>query len=141
MSKTSIACIALYKDKVLIAHRISKGDMAGRWEFPGGKVEDNESEEQAVVREFKEEFNVKVKVGELIATGEFEHRGEKRHLHAYRIFVPHKGLIFKYKLTEHTEYKWVKFEEIKNLEFVDSDLLIYEKVKEYANSQNKKIKR
>lgn len=138
MSKISIACIALYKDKVFIAHRVPKGDMSSRWEFPGGKVEDGETENQAVVREFKEEFNIKVKVGDLIATGEFEHRGEKRQLHAYRIFVPHKGLIFKYKLTEHTEYKWVKFEEIKNLQFVDSDLLIYEKVKEYAQRSLKR---
>lgn len=57
---------------------------------------------------------------------------KKRQLHAYRIFVPHKGIFFKYKLTEHTEYKWVEFSEIRNLNFVDSDLLIYDAVKEYA---------
>ncbi len=132
MAKISIACIALYKNKVLIAHRLPKGDMGDRWEFPGGKVEDGEDEKTALIREFKEEFGVKVKAGELIAQGEFEHRGEKRFLHAYRIFVPHRGLLFKYTLTEHSEYKWAGFDEIKNLSFVDSDLLIYDKVQEYA---------
>ena len=132
MAKISIACIALYKNKVLIAHRLPKGDMGNRWEFPGGKVEEGEDEKTALIREFKEEFGVKIRAGELIAQGEFEHRGEKRLLHAYRIFVPHRGLFFKYKLTEHSEYKWVDFDEIKKLSFVDSDLLIYDQVKEYA---------
>lgn len=131
MAKISIACIALYNGKVLVAHRNPVGQMGGRWEFPGGKVEEGESEEKAVVREFKEEFGVKVKVGELIAENFFEHNGNRRTLHAYRIFVPHKGLFFKYKLTEHSEYKWVSFDEIPDLEFVDSDLLIYEDIKKY----------
>ena len=43
MSKTSIACIALFKDKVLVAHRNLVGQMGGRWEFPGGKVEAGET--------------------------------------------------------------------------------------------------
>ncbi len=136
MKNISIACIALYKNKVLIAHRNPVGQMGNRWEFPGGKVEDGEDELQAVVREFKEEFGVKIKVGELITENFFEHNGIKRTLHAYRIFVPHRGLFLKYKLTEHTEYKWVDLEEIKSLEFVDSDLLIYEDVKKY----NEKIR-
>ena len=132
MSNVSIACIALWKNKVLVAHRNPVGQMGERWEFPGGKVEDGEDEETGIVREFKEEFGVKVRVGEHIADAEFEHNGKKRQLHAYRIFVPHKGIFFKYKLTEHTEYKWVAFSEIRNLNFVDSDLLIYDAVKEYA---------
>ena len=132
MSNVSIACIALWKNKVLVAHRNPVGQMGERWEFPGGKVEDGEDEATGIVREFQEEFGVKVRVCEHIADAEFEHNGKKRQLHAYRIFVPHKGIFFKYKLTEHTEYKWVEFSEIRNLNFVDSDLLIYDAVKEYA---------
>ena len=67
MSKTSIACIAFNDNKVLIAHRNPTGQMGGRWEFPGGKVEDGESEETAVAREFKEEFGVSITVGPKIA--------------------------------------------------------------------------
>ena len=86
-------------------------------------------------REFLEEFGVEVKVGEFIASAEFEHNGKIRQLHAYRVFVPHDGIKEKYVLAEHTEYKWVEFSEIENLEFVDSDLLIYPMVKEYAEKQ------
>ena len=46
----SVACI-VYKDgKILVAHRIPKGDMGNRWEFPGGKVDAGETDQMAIVR-------------------------------------------------------------------------------------------
>jgi len=132
--KLSIACIARDGNKVLIAHRQNIGQMGGRWEFPGGKVENGEEEKQAVIREFSEEFGVTVEVGKLIATAQFEHNGKSCALHAYEIKVPHNGIEKKYILTEHTEYKWVELSEIENLNFVDSDLKLYPAVKEYFKS-------
>ena len=132
MAKTSVAGIAFDGETVLIAHRNPTGDMGNRWEFPGGKVDGNESDAQALAREFEEEFGIKVRVGEKIAEAVFMHKGEKVNLHAYRVYVPHKGVIFKYKLTEHTEYKWVSLSAIQKLNFVDSDLLLYPDVKKYA---------
>lgn len=135
MSNISIACIALNSEgKVLIAHRNPTGQMGSRWEFPGGKVEDGEDDLTAIVREFNEEFGVTVKAGEHITDAEFEHNGKKRLLHAYRIFVPHDGIEKKYVLREHTEYRWADFSEIPDLNFVDSDLLIYDAVKKYGES-------
>lgn len=132
MSKTSIACIALRGSKVLIAHRNPVGQMGGKWEFPGGKVEDGESDAVAIRREMKEEFGINVKPLNKITESLFVHNDVNVSLHVYEIKVPHKGIFFKYRLTEHTEYKWVSFEEILNLDFVDSDMAVYEKVKEYA---------
>ena len=137
MPKASIACIALDGQKILIAHRNPTGQMGGRWEFPGGKVEKGEDDVQAVVREMKEELGIKVKVIEKITEASFVHNSEKVSLHCYLIKVPHKGKIFKYHLTEHTEYKWVKAEEIQQLNFVDSDLLLYPDVKKYVYSHGK----
>lgn len=130
MPKTSIAGIAIDGRYVLIAHRNPTGAMGGRWEFPGGKVDEGENDLQALVREFKEEFGIKIKPGKRIAEAVFEHNG-KNDLHAYTIKVPHKGTFFKYKLTEHTEYKWVDIDDIKTMNFVDSDLLIYPDVRKY----------
>lgn len=129
--KTSIACIAFNDKKVLIAHRNPTGCMGNRWEFPGGKVEEGEDEKEAVVREFEEEFGVKVQVGEQIANATFKHNGTERELHAYLITVPHDGMTEKYVLTEHTEYRWAEVAEIPTLNFVDSDLLIYSQVVKY----------
>ncbi len=134
MSKQSVACIAISDSKVLIAHRKTGGQMSERWEFPGGKVENGETCEQAVVREFDEEFGTAVTVGEKIASAIFVHNDKEVLLTAYRIFVAHDGMAVPYVLTEHTEYKWVEINEIPSLNFVDSDMKLYPDVKKYIES-------
>ncbi len=133
----SIACIAFNNGKVLIAHRNPVGQMGGRWEFPGGKVEDGESLQQAAIREFQEEFGVAITVGEQIAQSAFVHNGKTVPLTAYRIYVPHDGIAVPYTLSEHTEYRWVTLDEIASLDFVDSDLKIYPDVKNYFSEYGK----
>lgn len=135
MSSVSVACIAVNNKKILIAHRNPTGAMGNRWEFPGGKVEENESDEETVVREFQEEFGITVKVIEKITENSFEHNGKKRSLHAYLITVPHDGGDVKYILSEHSEYKWVCVDEIPVDNFVDSDLKILSSVKEYLKEK------
>lgn len=136
MSKVSIACIAYDGEKILVAHRNPVGQMGNRWEFPGGKVEEGESDEVAIVREFQEEFGVTVEVHEKITETVFMHNDKQISLHAYAIKVPHDGMTEKYVLTEHTEYDWVEPAVIPTLNFVDSDMLVYpDVVKWIANKK------
>lgn len=121
----SIACIDYRNGKVFIAKRQNKGDMGGRWEFPGGKIEPGESFAQAITREMKEEFNINVQIGEKIASSAFEHKGTLCNLDAFLVRFEHDGIAKPFTLTEHTEYKWVMLEEIPGLNFVDSDLKIF----------------
>lgn len=132
--KVSVACIIYDKGKILVALRNPVGDMGGRWEFPGGKAEDGESLEIAIQREMNEEFGVQAQVFQKIATAEFEHRDEKRTLEAYLVKFNHDGIEKPYVLTEHSDYKWVNPEEIKDLSFVDSDLKIYPQVLEFLKT-------
>ena len=127
--KKSVACIAYLNEKVLIARRSPKGQMGGRWEFPGGKVEDGETDAQSVVREMQEEFGIKVQCGDFICSSVFVHNESEVTLNAYFITVPHDGISQEYKLSEHTEYRWVNVEEIPSLSFVDSDMKIFPCVK------------
>lgn len=134
--KHSIACIVFDKNRILIAHRNPIGQMGGKWEFPGGKIEEGESHKEAIIREFQEEFGVTVTVGDFITEARFEHNDTSFCLHAYRVNVPHTGEKEAYKLTEHTGYIWTTLDSIRGLNFVDSDLLIYPKVIEYAKNHN-----
>lgn len=134
--KSSIACVILGKspetqNKILIAHRAQKGDMGGRWELPGGKVDQGESDRDAIAREMLEEFGESVLVGDQIAKSEFERKGETCLLRAYEVFFSNDGLEKPFVLTEHTETKWVEFEQIPTDNFVDSDLKILPQVKKY----------
>ena len=138
MNLTSIAGIAILDEKILIALRNPTGQMGNRWEFPGGKVENGETDEEAVIREFKEEFGIVVTVKEQVAAAVFSHNGEKINLHAYKIEVPHDGMLIPYELSEHSAYRWAYCSEIENLSFVDSDLLIFPQVKKLIESENEK---
>jgi 8-oxo-dGTP diphosphatase len=134
MSCISVACIAYENGRIFVARRNPSGDMGGRWEFPGGKAEEGESDEQAIVREMIEEFGVTVTVCERIAESEFIHNGKVSQLHAYRIFLPYNGLEKKFILTEHSGYDWVEPQEIEKLLFVDSDMQLYPQVLAYIDS-------
>ena len=131
----SIACIAYKNGKIFIAKRQNKGDMGGRWEFPGGKIEDGEKSEEAIVREMQEEFGVKVSVGQKIASGKFEHGGKECSLEVFEIFLPHDGLEKRFVLTEHDDYRWADVNEIPSLNFVDSDLAVYKDVVKWISEK------
>ena len=58
-----------------MGRRVPGGQMGERWEFPGGKVEKDELPEEAICREFDEEFSVPVSVGNKIAQAVFQYKG------------------------------------------------------------------
>ena len=131
----SIACIDYRDGKIFIAKRQMTGDMGGRWEFPGGKIEEGEDLQQAVVREMQEEFGVTVSVGRKITTGTFTHKGKPCTLDVLEVSFPHDGMAERFALTEHTDYKWADINEIPSLNFVDSDLSVYEAVKKWCENE------
>ena len=128
----SIACIDYRNGKVFIAKRQMKGDMGGRWEFPGGKIEENEDFEAAIKREMMEEFGVDVTVGRHITSSKFFHKKKECYLDAFEVHFAHDGIQNPFVLTEHTDYRWENIENIPKLCFVDSDLAIYDNVKKWC---------
>lgn len=136
MSK-SIACIVFdnSQKKIFIAKRQNKGDMGGRWEFPGGKIDEGENEEIAIKREMNEEFGVNVKVLQKITQSTFFHGQKKCFLYVYEVEFENNGIEKRFELTEHTDYRWENLEEIPKLNFVDSDLAIYDEVCNYLQKK------
>ncbi|WP_304222579.1 (deoxy)nucleoside triphosphate pyrophosphohydrolase [Gracilinema caldarium] len=126
----SVAGICIKGEKLFIAKRIPGGSMGERWEFPGGKVEAEESDQDALIREYKEEFGVPVTVGPCIATSEFEHHQQKRYLFAYLVHIPD----LQFEMTEHTQYRWATLDEIKELNFADSDKKLIPDIAHYLQN-------
>jgi 8-oxo-dGTP diphosphatase len=112
-----VAGIAWDRGKFFIAQRLEGGDMGGRWEFPGGKVDGAESDQEALKREYREEFAVDIAVGDFLGSAVFERRGSPRRVNAYRVFF--SSLDF--TLAEHVQWRWASLDEIERLDFVDSD--------------------
>ena len=129
--KHSVAGIAIAQGKVFIARRKVGGDLGGEWEFPGGKVEEGESDADALQREFLEEFGVAVTVGPLLGSGDFFHDGQKFALNGYRVFFASDH----FNMTEHDECRWAALDEIKALDFADSDRLLFLPLQAYFHAQ------
>jgi 8-oxo-dGTP diphosphatase len=128
-ARRSVAGIALEGGKFFIARRLPGGDLGGKWEFPGGKVEEGESDEDALIREYDEEFKIPVKPGAFLGAVSFEHRGVVHILNAYRIYFSCRDLT----LREHTEWRWAGFDELEKLDFADSDRKLFYCLKSYLD--------
>lgn len=130
MIKQSIAGIIVIDELVLIGKRLPQGQMGSKWEFPGGKVEKGESHQEALLREFEEEFMIDIDVGECIAKAEFSHNEDTVQLFAYEVFIKDIDNI-SWILTEHTDINWVTFDKISELDFVDSDLKLLVQIRNH----------
>lgn len=126
---TSIAGIIYLQERFLVGRRIDGGQMGGRWEFPGGKVEPGETPEQTIVREFREELGLDATPGECIATAKFENNAGPVDLLAFRVYL---ALDQKVTLSEHTELSWMTIDEIEQLDLVDSDRLLVPALREWS---------
>lgn len=117
--KHSVAGISVRDGKYFIAKRIPGGAMGERWEFPGGKVEEGETNEEALRREYYEEFKALINVRLPICDVEFKHDDKEFILSAYYVDIEtDEG---QFELCEHTEFRWATLEEILDLPFADSD--------------------
>lgn len=104
--------------KIFIAKRDSEGAVGGLWEFPGGKRRHDESPQEALVREYKEELDLDIVVGEKIFEHDFVNNDTLYHLYVYLISVPNEHALPK---IFHTDFKWVSIEELSSYDMVPSD--------------------
>lgn len=114
-----VAALIENEDKVLIAKRAT-GDstVLGKWEFPGGKVEVDETEEHAIEREIKEEFELEVKARYFIDNNICEYPNKIVDLRLYKCDY----ISGEYKLHDHYEYKWVLKSEILDYDLAPADI-------------------
>ena len=118
----------IYKDlsegRFLIAQRNLKKSQGGLWEFPGGKVEDGETRQEALKREIKEEFNADIRVGEYV--GEIVHHYPEKDVQLvfYKAYLEGKN----FELLEHEDYRWIHKGEKDSYVFAGADVGIFEKI-------------
>ncbi len=116
---TVVAALIKRNNKVLIAKR-STGDenVFGKWEFPGGKVEKDETEEEAIEREIKEEFEMNIVAKKFIVNNICEYPSKKVDLRLYECVY----LNGEFKLHDHSEYKWVEIEKLLDYDLAKADI-------------------
>lgn len=112
-----VAALVWDEDKFLICQRPVHKARGLLWEFVGGKVEDGETKEQALIRECMEELAISLSVGDVFMDVVHEYPEIKVHLTLYNATIT-EGIP---KLIEHNDLKWITPEEIPEYDFCPAD--------------------
>ena len=112
-----VAAIIKKNNKYLIVQRNRKKHLGLKWEFPGGKVQKNETFEEALAREIKEELNIKVSLQDKITEEKYKDEKIDIILHYY-LCTQESGTI---KLSEHEDLAWVEKKDFDKYDFAEGD--------------------
>ena len=121
-----VAAIIKYHDKILCMQRnTSKHEyLSYKYEFPGGKVEAGESNEDALVREIKEELDLDIILEKEFLTVNHEYPDFKLTMHSFLC----KTTTPEFKLKEHIAFQWLNKTELKSLDWAAADVPIVDKL-------------
>jgi 8-oxo-dGTP diphosphatase len=113
--------------KCLVARRGPSMSLAGKWEFPGGKVEVGEAAPAALAREIHEELGVVILVGELLGTGAANVGTRVVRLDVYGAAIVSGTIV----LREHAEVRWADADELLHFDWAEADVPSVPKVAEW----------
>ena len=118
-----VAAIIKDKDKILATKR-SYGEFKGGWEFPGGKIEEGETPEQALKREIREELDTDIEVYDLIDTIEYDYPNFHLSMDCFLCETITGELVLK----EAEAAKWLRKDELDSVQWLPADLALIEKI-------------
>jgi len=121
-----VAAIILDNDKILATQR-AVGQFKDLWEFPGGKIEKDESNEEALIREIKEELNVDIIVKDYLCDIDYDYPNFKLKMKCFIVSI-NKGEI---ELNEHKAIKWLARNELDSVNWLKADIIVVEHLKDY----------
>ncbi len=110
----------------MVARRKSGRHLAGYWEFPGGKIEADETNEQCLARELWEEFGIRCVVGDFFAESIYEYDTKIIRLLCYRV----RHLNGTFQCRDHDQIEWLPVNELTSLKWAPADLPIVAKLQE-----------
>lgn len=126
--KVVAAIITDYNDegqRILFATQRGYGDFKGSWEFPGGKIEEGETPQEALKREIMEELETEIAVGELIDTIEYDYPTFHLSMDCFWAEIVSGGLVLK----EHEAAKWLTKDELDSMEWLPADIILIDKIR------------
>ena len=123
-----VAAIIIDNGKVFATQR-GYGEFKDGWEFPGGKVEEGETPQEALVREIKEELDAEIEVGELLDTVEYDYPKFHLSMDCFICKIKSGDLVLK----EHEAAKWLTKETLDSVEWLPADEGVVEKIRKYMS--------
>ena len=121
----AVICDSVNKPNKIFATARGYGDYKGWWEFPGGKIEEGETPQEALIREIKEELDVEIKVGELIQTVEYDYPKFHLSMDCFWAEVVSGELVLK----EAEAAKWLTRDELESVNWLPADRELIDTIK------------
>lgn len=118
-----VAAVIKNGNKIYTTQR-GYGEFKGGWEFPGGKIEQGETSQEALVREIEEELETKIKVNDLIDTIEYDYPTFHLSMECFWCEIIKGNLV----LLEAEAAKWLTKEELYSVDWLPADLLLIPKI-------------
>jgi 8-oxo-dGTP diphosphatase len=129
--KIGVAVIRDDRDLILIDRRLAKGLLGGFWEFPGGKIEGNETVQECIKREILEEIGIDIAVDSHLITIDHTYSHFRVNLQVYNC----RYLSGQARAIECEEIRWVTIEELDNYTFPAANQEIIRALKDMVNSK------
>ena len=121
----AVICDSMENKNKIYATARGYGEFKGGWEFPGGKIEEGETPQQAVVREIHEELEAIVKVGDLIETIEYDYPTFHLSMDCFWCEIESGEL----KLLEAEAARWLTKDELNSVAWLPADITIIDKIR------------
>ena len=120
--------------QMIFATQRGYGEFRGGWEFPGGKIEDGETPQEALKREIIEELETEIKVGDLIDTIEYDYPTFHLSMDCFWAEIVSGDLILK----EHEAAKWLTMENLNSVDWLPADVTLIDKIASTVYEKYKK---
>ena len=117
-----VAGLIFQNDKLLICQRPKFKEHPLKWEFPGGKIKNDETNEEALIREINEELSINIINCEEMISYNFNYKELNKRVFIYFYLV--NNFIGKILNNFHREIKWIEIKDIREYDFLEGDLKI-----------------
>lgn len=125
MKQIHVVAAIIKADNKIFATQRGYGEFQGMWEFPGGKIEANESKETALIREIKEELDVDIQVEDWITRLEYDYPNFHLSMDCFFASIISGEMVLK----EHMAAKWLGGDELDSVEWLPADIILIEQLK------------